>query len=109
MLRVLGLLRERLDRSSLRRPGREGGQTMAKRPPRRATSPKPRTAGHAAHPAPDRDTHYQDLFEHTTDAVVLFTLDGRIEAVNRGAERLLGWAREELLGHPLRQIATPAS
>jgi PAS domain S-box-containing protein len=32
-----------------------------------------------------------------------------ILAVNRGAERLLGWSREELIGQHVRKVATPAT
>ena len=57
----------------------------------------------------DSETLYQDIFENANDAIALFSLDGVITAVNRGAERLLGWAREELIGQPVSKVATPAA
>ncbi|MGE0683798.1 MAG: PAS domain S-box protein [Candidatus Binatia bacterium] len=50
---------------------------------------------------------YRDFFENANDACAVFTPDGVILAVNRGAERLLGWSREELIGQHVRKVATP--
>jgi PAS domain S-box-containing protein len=58
---------------------------------------------------PDGETLYRDIFENANDAIALFSLDGIITAVNRGAERLLGWSREELIGQHIRKVATPAT
>jgi PAS domain S-box-containing protein len=55
------------------------------------------------------EARYRSLFETANDAIATFTLDGVITAVNRGAERLLGWARAELIGQHVRRVATPGS
>jgi len=55
------------------------------------------------------DTWYQDAFEQVPDAMALLALDGTIRAVNRAAEQLLGWTREDLIGQHYRTISTPAS
>src|SRR5262245_738758 len=52
---------------------------------------------------------YRNLFENARDALATFTVDGTITAVNRAAEQLLGWSREELIGQYLSKVATPAS
>jgi len=41
---------------------------------------------------------FQDLFEFAPDALVMTDQAGRIQLVNRQAERIFGWTREELLG-----------
>src|SRR5262245_11554156 len=57
---------------------------------------------------PDSENLYRDIFENANDAIALFSLDGIITTVNRGAERLLGWSREELIGQHIRKVATSA-
>jgi PAS domain S-box-containing protein len=52
---------------------------------------------------------YRDLFENANDAMATFTLDARITSFNRGAEIMLGWSREEVIGQHARKVATPAS
>src|SRR5262245_30035962 len=60
--------------------------------------------------APGEDeTLYHDFFENANDACAVFTPEGVILAVNRGAERLLGWSRDELRGQHVRKVATPAT
>ena len=57
----------------------------------------------------ENETLYRDFFEHANDACAVFTPDGVILAINGGAERLLGWSREELRGQHVRKVATPAT
>ncbi len=57
----------------------------------------------------ESQARYRDLSENATDAIATFTLDQTITNVNRGAEVLLGWSREELIGQHVRKVATPAS
>lgn len=49
----------------------------------------------------------RDLFENASDAIVSFTTEGIVTEVNRGLEALLGWTRQELVGHHYSQILTP--
>src|SRR5205809_7620111 len=55
-----------------------------------------------------RAEHLQSLFDEANDAIMSLTLDGIFTAVNGGAEALLGWSREELLGRHFRDVLTPA-
>jgi PAS domain S-box-containing protein len=57
----------------------------------------------------DSETLYRDLFENANDMIATFTLDGTITSVNRGLEVMLGWSRDELIGHHYRKLATPAA
>lgn len=59
--------------------------------------------------AKESEERYRSLFENANDAIVTFTLDGIITAVNRGLEALLGWSREELIGQHYGKLTTPAS
>jgi PAS domain S-box-containing protein len=55
------------------------------------------------------ETRYRDLFENASDAIVSFTTEGKIIAVNRGLEAMLGWARDDLIGQPYGKLLTPPS
>ena len=57
----------------------------------------------------ESEGRYRSLFENANDAIATFTLDGIITSMNRGAERMLGWPREELLGQHISRVAPPAS
>jgi len=57
----------------------------------------------------ESEKQYRNLFENANDALATFALDGTITTVNRAAERLTGWSREEMLGQHVSKIATPAS
>lgn len=57
----------------------------------------------------DSEERYRGLFENANDAIATFTLDAIITSVNRGAERMLGWSREELIGQHVSKVASPAS
>ncbi|MEV6300696.1 PAS domain S-box protein [Actinoplanes sp. NPDC051861] len=48
------------------------------------------------------------VVEHTDDAIVGVTLDGRITAWNGGAERLFGWPAAEIIGESVAILADPA-
>jgi PAS domain S-box-containing protein len=47
---------------------------------------------------------YRELFENASDAILSFSSDGIITAVNHGLEKMLGWSRDELVGHSLEQL-----
>lgn len=61
------------------------------------------------HAARDDDHFYRDLVENANDAIAVLSPDGVITWVNRGAERLLGWTRTELIGQSYRLVTTPAT
>ena len=51
----------------------------------------------------------RELFENANDILYTIDLDGVLTAVNRAAERLTGYAREELLGRSIADlIVAPA-
>ncbi|MGE0682164.1 MAG: PAS domain S-box protein [Candidatus Binatia bacterium] len=52
---------------------------------------------------------YRELIENAGDAIASFSLDGTFLEVNRGAEALLGWTREEMIGQHVSKVATPVS
>jgi PAS domain S-box-containing protein len=63
----------------------------------------------ALHSVEENEALHRSLLENANDAIATFTLDGTITRVNRWAELLLGWSREELIGQHFRRVVTPAS
>jgi PAS domain S-box-containing protein len=57
----------------------------------------------------ESEGRYRSLFEHASDGIVSYTLDGIITDVNRELETMLGWSRDELVRQHYRKIAAPAS
>jgi PAS domain S-box-containing protein len=55
------------------------------------------------------EVRYRDLFENANDGIATFTLDGVLTSINRGLEHMVGWSREEMIGHPHGEFATAAS
>jgi PAS domain S-box-containing protein len=54
------------------------------------------------------DLRYRFLVENTTDyAIFTMDLNGRVETWNAGAERLLGYTPEEMIGQPASTIFSP--
>ena len=49
---------------------------------------------------------YREFFENANDALALFTPEGKIALVNRAAEHLLGYTREELLHQHYRKVVS---
>ena len=47
------------------------------------------------------------VFDHIRDAVVVVSLKGMVVDWNAGAERIFGWAQEEILGQPLSMFDAP--
>ena len=57
----------------------------------------------------ESEERYRALFEDANDAIATSTLEGILTQVNRAAEHLLGWSREEVLGQPTQKFLTPTS
>jgi PAS domain S-box-containing protein len=55
----------------------------------------------------ESEERYRTLFENANDGIASLSLDGAITAVNRGFEVMLGWTRQELIGHPYHKFVTP--
>jgi PAS domain S-box-containing protein len=47
----------------------------------------------------ESEERYRELFENARDAIYVHDLEGRYISVNRAAETLSGYTREEILGH----------
>jgi PAS domain S-box-containing protein len=47
------------------------------------------------------------IVESSGDAIIASSLDGRVRSWNKGAERLFGYAAEEVLGQPLSLLLAP--
>ena len=47
------------------------------------------------------------IVESSDDAIVSKTLDGIITTWNRGAQRIFGWAADEVIGRPINIIIPP--
>jgi PAS domain S-box-containing protein len=50
------------------------------------------------------ETSFRDLIEDAPDAMLLVAQDGRIRLVNRQAEKVFGYSRQELLGQPMEML-----
>lgn len=44
------------------------------------------------------------LLDSAKDAILTLTPEGQILSVNRGAEEMLGWTRQEMVGHPINNL-----
>jgi PAS domain S-box-containing protein len=59
-------------------------------------------------PPPPPDRHYRQIVECALDYAIIGTdLQGRIVSWSPGADRLLGWTGEEMLGQTLHRLFTP--
>lgn len=47
---------------------------------------------------------YSDIIEHSADAIISIDLDNTITSWNTGAEDMLGWTRNEIIGKPITHI-----
>ena len=63
------------------------------------------TANQALHDSEER--HRQILDSAIDYAIIATNLDGRITRWNRGAEQILGWTEQEMLGHAVERIVPP--
>lgn len=57
----------------------------------------------------ESEQRYRNLFDNASDAIASFTLDAVVTSFNGGAERMLGWSRNEIVGHHAGKVSTPAS
>ncbi len=57
--------------------------------------------------APVDEARVAKLFEMTSDLLATISLDGRFTLLNPAWEQLLGWTREELVGHPMQEFMHP--
>ena len=55
------------------------------------------------------DDRYRAFYENANDAIAIIDLEGVVIDINRGAERLLGWSKTDLIGQHYRKVTTPAS
>jgi PAS domain S-box-containing protein len=55
----------------------------------------------------DSEERYRELFENAKDAIYVHDLRGEFTSVNRAAERLYGYAREEILGKHFWDFVAP--
>src|SRR5215211_369057 len=55
----------------------------------------------------DSEARLRAMLDAAFDAIVVMDADGTIVSVNRAAERIFGWAAEELVGHELASRLVP--
>lgn len=53
------------------------------------------------------DQRFHDLFENTTDILFSVDLQGRVTSLNKAAERVMGWPRNEALQKHIKEFVTP--
>ncbi|HKK45300.1 MAG TPA: ATP-binding protein [Balneolaceae bacterium] len=51
--------------------------------------------------------YYRDIVTHSADAIVSLDVGGTIRSWNRGAQKMLGWEPEEIIGEPVQKIIPP--
>jgi len=50
------------------------------------------------------EKQYQNIIEHSADAIITLSNDDEITSWNRGAENIFGWNREEIVGQSVKKI-----
>lgn len=55
----------------------------------------------------ESEERYRELFENSKDAIYVHDMSGRYTSVNRAAEKLSGYTREELIGRHFSSLVTP--
>jgi PAS domain S-box-containing protein len=56
----------------------------------------------------EREAHYRQILNSATDyAIVATDMDGKVTSWNSGAQRILGWTEEEILGRSVDLFFTP--
>ena len=54
----------------------------------------------------ESEMRYRELFENSKDAIYVHDMSGRYTSINRAAERLSGYTREELIGKHFSSLVT---
>jgi PAS domain S-box-containing protein len=55
----------------------------------------------------ESEERYRELFENARDAIYVHDLDGNYIRINRAAERLSGYRRDEIIGHNFTEFVAP--
>lgn len=55
----------------------------------------------------ESEERYRELFENSKDAIYVHDMSGSYTSVNRAAEKLSGYTREELIGRHFSSLVTP--
>ena len=55
----------------------------------------------------ESEERYRELFENSKDALYVHDMSGRYTSVNRAAEKLSGYTREDLIGRHFSTLVTP--
>ena len=55
----------------------------------------------------ESEERYRELFENAKDAIYVHDLEGTYLSINRAAEKLSGYAREEIIGHNFKEFVAP--
>lgn len=56
-----------------------------------------------------REANLNNLIDKAKDAILTLNVEGTITSVNRGAEEMLGWTRQEMVGQPLNNLLSLSS
>ncbi|HUR98706.1 MAG TPA: PAS domain S-box protein [Pyrinomonadaceae bacterium] len=62
---------------------------------------------HAIQSLEESESRYRNLFENANDIIYVHDLDGNYISLNRAAEQVIGYPREEALRMNMKQIAAP--
>ncbi|HWF88211.1 MAG TPA: PAS domain S-box protein [Pyrinomonadaceae bacterium] len=55
----------------------------------------------------ESEERYRELFENAKDAIYVHDLEGTYLSINRAAEKLSGYSREEIIGHNFKEFVAP--